>query len=316
MKLQQLRYAVEVYRQKLNVSEAAEVLFTSQPGISKQIRMLEEELGVPLFIRHGKRMVAVTTPGKIVLETAERILREVQNIKHIGTEFADQNIGSLTIATTHTLAHYYLPEVVSAFVKRYPQVQLNIQTASPKIITHMVLDGEVDFAIGMEIEIEHSELRKLSCGAWNRSIIVPDNHSLLSLKRPLRLEDIAAYPLITYDIAFSEESKIARAFAQEDCNLPRVVLASADTDVIKTYVAQGLGIGLLASMAFDSRLDQGLQLISAEHLFEPSFLQIMLRQDVYLRGFGYEFLALFAPGLTRARIESALHSSFEEDFSI
>ncbi|KDN13265.1 transcriptional regulator CysB [Snodgrassella communis] len=316
MKLQQLRYAVEVYRQKLNVSEAAEVLFTSQPGISKQIRMLEEELGVPLFIRHGKRMVAVTTPGKIVLETAERILREVQNIKHIGTEFADQNIGSLTIATTHTLARYYLPEVVSAFVKRYPQVQLNIQTASPKIITHMVLDGEVDFAIGMEIEIEHSELRKLSCGAWNRSIIVPDNHSLLSLKRPLRLEDIAAYPLITYDIAFSEESKIARAFAQEDCNLPRVVLASADTDVIKTYVAQGLGIGLLASMAFDSRLDQGLQLISAEHLFEPSFLQIMLRQDVYLRGFGYEFLALFAPGLTRARIESALHSSFEEDFSI
>ncbi|MCO6514449.1 MAG: CysB family HTH-type transcriptional regulator [Snodgrassella sp.] len=316
MKLQQLRYAVEVYRQNLNVSEAAEVLFTSQPGISKQIRMLEEELGVPLFIRHGKRMVAVTAPGKIVLETAERILREVQNIKQIGTEFADQNIGSLTIATTHTLARYDLPEVVSAFVKRYPQVQLNIQTASPKIITHMVLDGEVDFAIGMEIEIEHPELRKLSCGAWNRSIIVPDNHPLLSLKRPLRLEDIAAYPLITYDIAFSEESKIARAFAQEDCNLPRVVLASADTDVIKTYVAQGLGIGLLASMAFDSRLDQGLQLISAEHLFEPSFSQIILRQDVYLRGFGYEFLALFAPGLTRARIESALHSSFEEDFSI
>ncbi|MCO6526672.1 CysB family HTH-type transcriptional regulator [Snodgrassella sp.] len=316
MKLQQLRYAVEVYRQNLNVSEAAEVLFTSQPGISKQIRMLEEELGVPLFIRHGKRMVAVTAPGKIVLETAERILREVQNIKQIGTEFADQNIGSLTIATTHTLARYDLPEVVSAFVKRYPQVQLNIQTASPKIITHMVLDGEVDFAIGMEIEIEHPELRKLSCGAWNRSIIVPDNHPLLSLKRPLRLEDIAAYPLITYDIAFSEESKIARAFAQEDCNVPRVVLASADTDVIKTYVAQGLGIGLLASMAFDSRLDQGLQLISAEHLFEPSFSQIILRQDVYLRGFGYEFLALFAPGLTRARIESALHSSFEEDFSI
>ncbi|NUE66536.1 CysB family HTH-type transcriptional regulator [Snodgrassella sp. ESL0253] len=316
MKLQQLRYAVEVYRQNLNVSEAAEVLFTSQPGISKQIRMLEEELGVPLFIRHGKRMVAVTAPGKIVLETAERVLREVQNIKRIGTEFADQNIGSLTIATTHTLARYDLPEVVSAFVERYPQVQLSIHTASPKTISHMVLDGEVDFAIGMGMGIEHPELRKLSCEAWNRSVIVPDNHPLLNLKRPLRLEDIAAYPLITYDIAFNEQSKIARAFTQEGCNLPRVVLASADTDVIKTYVKQGLGIGLMASMAFDSTQDQGLQLISAEHLFEPSFSQIILRQDVYLRGFGYEFLALFAPGLTRARIESALYSSFEEDFSI
>ncbi|MBI0128806.1 MULTISPECIES: CysB family HTH-type transcriptional regulator [Snodgrassella] len=316
MKLQQLRYAVEVYRQNLNVSEAAEVLFTSQPGISKQIRMLEEELGVRLFVRHGKRMVAVTAPGKIVLETAERILREVQNIKSIGTEFADQNIGSLTIATTHTLARYALPKIISAFVECYPQVQLSIHTASPKAISHMVLEGEVDFAIGMEMESEHPELRKLSCKAWNRSIVVPDNHPLLDLKRPLRLEDITAYPLITYDIAFAEQSKIARAFTQEGYQLPRVKLASADTDVIKTYVAQGLGIGLLATMAFDSKQDEGLQQISAEHLFEPSFIQIILRQDVYLRGFGYEFLALFAPGLTRSRIESALYSSYEEDFSI
>lgn len=316
MKLQQLRYAVEVYRQNLNVSEAAEVLFTSQPGISKQIRMLEEELGVPLFIRHGKRMVAVTAPGKIVLETAERVLREVQNIKRIGTEFADQNIGFLTIATTHTLARYALPKVVAAFVERYPQVQLSIHTASPKAISHMVLDSEVDFAIGMEMEVEHPELRKLSCEAWNRSVIVPDNHALLSLNRPLRLEDIAAYPLITYDIAFSEQSKIARAFTQEGCNIPKVALASADTDVIKTYVKQGLGIGLIASMAFDSLQDQGLQILSAEHLFEPSFSQIILRHDVYLRGFGYEFLTLYAPRLTRSLIESALYSPFEEDFSI
>lgn len=316
MKLQQLRYAVEVYRQNLNVSEAAEVLFTSQPGISKQIRMLEEELGVPLFIRHGKRMVAVTAPGKIVLETAERVLREVQNIKRIGTEFADQNIGFLTIATTHTLARYALPKVVAAFVERYPQVQLSIHTASPKAISHMVLDGEVDFAIGMEMEVEHPELRKLSCEAWNRSVIVPDNHALLSLNRTLRLEDIAAYPLITYDIAFSEQSKIARAFTQEGCNIPKVALASADTDVIKTYVKQGLGIGLIASMAFDSLQDQGLQILSAEHLFEPSFSQIILRHDVYLRGFGYEFLTLYAPRLTRSLIESALYSPFEEDFSI
>lgn len=316
MKLQQLRYAVEVYRQNLNISDAAEALFTSQPGISKQIRMLEDELGVPLFTRHGKRIVAVTAPGRIVLNTAERILREVQKIKRIGTEFADQEIGSLTIATTHTQARYVLPRVIKSFAAQYPSVQLNILPASSKAIIQLVLNGEVDFAIGAEMIAEHPELHKLSCFAWNRSIIVPDAHPLLSLNRPLQLTDISAYPLITYDYALEEYSDVARAFAQGEGEPPQIVLTSPDAEVIKANVLNGLGIGLTATMAFDLQRDQGLQQISAEHLFEPAFSQIILRKDAYLCGFAYEFMALFAPMLTRSRIESVLYGNFDEDFSI
>lgn len=316
MKLQQLRYAVEVYRQNLNISDAAEALFTSQPGISKQIRMLEDELGVPLFVRHGKRIISVTTPGKIVLETADRILREVQNIKRIGTEFADQDMGSLTIATTHTQARYVLPKVIQTFATRYPLVQINIVPASSTAINHMVLNGEADFAIGAEMVSDHPELYKLSCFAWNRSVIVPDGHPLLSLTRPLSLQDISAFPLITYDYAFDDHSHIARAFVQANCDYPKVILTSPDSEVIKTYVLNGLGIGLAASLAFDQQRDQGLQQINAEHLFEPSFSQVILRKDAYLCGFAYEFLAMFAPMLTRSRIESVLYGSFDEDFSI
>lgn len=316
MKLQQLRYAVEVYRQNLNISDAAEALFTSQPGISKQIRMLEDELGVPLFTRHGKRIVAVTAPGRIVLDTAERILREVQKIKRIGTEFADQEIGSLTIATTHTQARYVLPRVIKSFAAQYPSVQLNILPASSKALIQLVLNGEVDFAIGAEMIAEHPELHKLSCFAWNRSIIVPDAHPLLSLNRPLQLTDISAYPLITYDDALEEYSDVARAFAQGEGEPPQIVLTSPDAEVIKANVLNGLGIGLTATMAFDLQRDQGLQQISAEHLFEPAFSQIILRKDAYLCGFAYEFMALFAPMLTRSRIESVLYGNFDEDFSI
>lgn len=316
MKLQQLRYAVEVYRQNLNISDAAEALFTSQPGISKQIRMLEDELGVPLFTRHGKRIVAVTAPGRIVLDTAERILREVQKIKRIGTEFADQEIGSLTIATTHTQARYVLPRVIKSFAAQYPSVQLNILPASSKALIQLVLNGEVDFAIGAEMIAEHPELHKLSCFAWNRSIIVPDAHPLLSLNRPLQLTDISAYPLITYDYVLEEYSDVARAFAQGEGEPPQIVLTSPDAEVIKANVLNGLGIGLTATMAFDQQRDQGLQQISAEHLFEPAFSQIILRKDAYLCGFAYEFMALFAPMLTRSRIESVLYGNFDEDFSI
>lgn len=316
MKLQQLRYAVEICRQNLNVSDAATALFTSQPGISKQIRLLEEELGVPLFVRHGKRMVAVTAPGKTVLETAERILREVQNIKKIGTEFADQDHGSLVIATTHTQARYALPQVVSSFAAHYPQVQLSILPVAPSMLDRIILDGGADFAIGTELIQQHDELRKLSCYAWNRSVVVPDGHPLLQLNRPLQLADFAAWPLISYDFSFDTEVGVARAFSLAQLPLPRVVLASADTDIIKTYVRLGLGIGLMASMASDAQTDHGLCFISAEHLFEPSFTHIVLRQGAYLRGYAYAFLQLFSARLTRERIESALYTPLNEDFSI
>lgn len=316
MKLQQLRYALEVYRQNLNVSEAAEVLYTSQPGISKQIRLLEEELGVPIFVRHGKRMVAVTVPGKIVLETAERILREVKNIKRIGTEFADHASGSLTIATTYTLARYGLNQVIAEFMQRFPNVQLSVLPMNSSALDKMVLDGEVDFAIGTELANQHPELRKLSCYPWNRSLIVADNHPLLKLKRPLQLADISSQPIITYELDFQDTTNVIRAFERAHLALPRIVLASTDTEIIKTYVRLGLGVGLIATAAFDKERDQDLHCISAEHLFEPSFSHIVLRQDVYLRGFSYEFLALFAPMLTREQIEAALFEPIHEDFSI
>lgn len=316
MKLQQLRYALEVYRQNLNVSDAADALFTSQPGISKQIRLLEEELGVALFVRHGKRMVAVTAPGKAVLETAERILREVQNIKKIGTEFAGHDQGTLTLATTHTQARYALPRVVSAFVAQYPHVQLSILPAAPQALDRMVLEGEADFAIGTEWGASHAQLRKLSCHAWNRSVVVPEGHPLLALQRPLQLADLAAYPLISYEAALLEGTPVFRAFAQAGIGVPKMALASADTDIIKTYVKLGLGVGLMASMAFDAAADTGLRLISAEHLFEPSFVHIVLRADSYLRGYTYAFLEQFSPKLTRTLVETALYAPPAEDFSI
>ncbi|OSI34886.1 CysB family HTH-type transcriptional regulator [Neisseria dumasiana] len=316
MKLQQLRYALEVSRHNLNVSEAAEALFTSQPGISKQIRLLEEELGIQIFIRSGKRVVSVSQPGKAVLELAERILRDVQNIKNIGHEFTDQDSGSLTIATTHTQARYALPKVVSEFVKKYPKVKLSIKQGNPSAISQMVVSGEADFAIATESLEEGDELRKLPCSEWTHAVLVPDHHPLLECMNPLSLSDLARFPLVTYEFAINNNSNISRAFYKARLDMPSVALSSADTDVLKTYVRLGLGVGLMAKMAYDKQLDRDLHLIDASHLFEPSQTYIALRPDTYLRGYTYDFINLFAPGLNRERIDKILYQPVEEDFSI
>ncbi|HRL01333.1 MAG TPA: CysB family HTH-type transcriptional regulator [Vitreoscilla sp.] len=306
MKLQQLRYTLEVYKHNLNVSEAAEALFTSQPGISKQIRLLEDELGIQIFIRNGKRVVSVSEPGKQVLQVAERMLRDAQNIKRIGAEFSEQDAGSLTIATTHTQARYVLPKIIAEFVARFPKVQLSIKQGPPN----------ADFAIATEEIDDYPELSKLPCYQWNRSVVVPDGHPLLDLDRPLRIADIAQYPLVTYEFAFTGQSQIARGFIRAGSPPPHVALSAVDTDVIKTYVRLGLGVGLIASMAFLPDEDKGLHLINAEHLFEPSTTQIALRQDSYLRGFAYDFIQLFEPSLSRERISQILFAPINEDFSI
>ena len=316
MKLQQLRYTLEVYRHNLNVSEAAEALFTSQPGISKQIRLLEDELGIQIFIRNGKRVVAVSEPGKQVLQVAERMLRDAQNIKKIGAEFSEQDAGSLTIATTHTQARYVLPKIIADFVARFPKVQLSIKQGPPNTICDMVMNGDADFAIATEEIDDYPELSKLPCYQWNRSVVVPDGHPLLDLNRPLRIADIAQYPLVTYEFAFTGQSRIARGFIRAGSPPPHVALSAVDTDVIKTYVRLGLGVGLIASMAFVPEEDKGLNLINAEHLFEPSTTQIALRQDSYLRGFAYDFIQLFEPSLSRERISQILYAPINEDFSI
>ncbi|MDO5058853.1 MAG: CysB family HTH-type transcriptional regulator [Neisseria sp.] len=315
MKLQQLRYALEVYRHNLNVSEASEALFTSQPGVSKQIRLLEEELGIQIFIRSGKRIVAVSQPGKAVLQTAERILHDIQNIKNIGKEFTGQDNGLLTIAAGYTQARYVLPEVVARFVKQYPKVRLRIRQGSPEEMEQLVSDGEADFAITTEAPRRDSDLRSIPCSRWTHGIIVPDGHPLLEIPKP-NIADLAAYPLITYEFAFNTGSSIARAFRSADINEPNIALSAADANVLKTYVKLGLGVGLLAQQAFEAEADKGLNLIDASHLFEPSYTSILLRADTYLRGYIYDFIQMFSPDLVKERIDKLLYSPVEEDYSI
>lgn len=304
MKLQQLRYLCEVANQGLNLSKAAEALHTSQPGISKQIRLLENELEIDIFVRNGKRVVKVTPPGQAILEIAERMLRDAKNLKQVGQEFANEATGSLTIATTHTQARYALPAAIKHFTARYPKVKLILRQGNPTQIAELVTSGEADIAIATEaIELFH-ELVMLPCYQWNRCIIVPPRHPLLKLEK-LTLEAIAQYPIITYDFAFTGRSKINQAFDAKGL-VPNVVLTAIDADVIKTYVELGLGIGILAQMAFEPKRDKHLRSIDASHLFEPSTTRIGISRNSYLRGYVFDFIEIFAPHLNHAVVKAAM----------
>ena len=304
MKLQQLRYLCEVANQGLNLSKAAEALHTSQPGISKQIRLLENELEIDIFVRNGKRVVKITPPGQAILEIAERMLRDAKNLKQVGQEFANEATGSLTIATTHTQARYALPAAIKHFTARYPKVKLILRQGNPTQIAELVTSGEADIAIATEaIELFH-ELVMLPCYQWNRCIIVPPRHPLLKLEK-LTLEAIAQYPIITYDFAFTGRSKINQAFDAKGL-VPNVVLTAIDADVIKTYVELGLGIGILAQMAFEPKRDKHLRSIDASHLFEPSTTRIGISRNSYLRGYVFDFIEIFAPHLNPAVVKTAM----------
>lgn len=304
MKLQQLRYLREVAKRGLNVSEAAAALFTSQPGVSKQIRQLEQELGVDIFVRHGKRVVEITEPGRAILGIAERILRDAENLKRVGSEFSNEAEGSLTIATTHTQARYALPAVIQRFVERYPKVQLRLHQGNPTQISEMVSSGEADIAIATEAIGLFSDLVMLPCYQWNRCVVVTPDHDLLRLPA-LTLEAIAAYPIITYDFAFTGRSQVNQAFERRGL-APSVVLTAIDADVIKTYVELGLGIGIVAAMAFDPERDRGLRALDASHLFESSTTRIGIRRGAYLRRYVYDFIQLFAPHLSRGVVEATM----------
>jgi len=313
MKLQQLRYIWEVAHHELNVSATAQSLYTSQPGISKQIRLLEDELGVEVFARSGKHLTHVTPAGETIIEQAGEILRKVDSIKQVALEFSNEKKGSLSIATTHTQARYALPPVIGEFIDRYPDVSLHMHQGSPIQIAELAADGEVDFAIATEGLELFGDLVMMPCYRWNRCIVVPEGHPLTRAGE-LTLEAVAEHPIVTYVFGFTGRSKLDDAFMHRGLT-PRVVFTATDADVIKTYVKLGLGIGIIAHMAYDATQDAGLVALDASHLFEPSTTMIGCRKGTFLRGYMYEFIEIFAPHLKKTVVEKAFerHNRAELD---
>ncbi len=303
MKLQQLRYIWEVAHHDLNVSANAQSLYTSQPGISKQIRLLEDELGVEVFSRSGKYLTRITPAGESILKTAGEILRKVESIKQVAQEFSNEKKGSLSLATTHTQARYALPKVIETFINRYPDVSLHMHQGTPMQISEMAADGTVDFAVATEAMELFSDLVMMPCYRWNRCIVVPKDHPLCQLSR-LTLEDVAKFPLVTYVFGFTGRSKLDEAFIERGL-APKVVFTAADADVIKTYVRLGLGVGIIAKMAYSEEQDSDLVSLDASHLFQSSTTRIGFRRGTFLRGYMYEFIELFAPHLSREIVTEA-----------
>jgi LysR family transcriptional regulator, cys regulon transcriptional activator len=303
MKLQQLRYIWEVAHHDLNVSATAHSLYTSQPGISKQIRLLEDELGVEVFTRTGKHLTHITPAGQTIIDHAGEILRKVDSIKKVAQDFSNEKRGSLSVATTHTQARYALPFVIRGFIDRYPEVSLHMHQGSPVQIAELASDGHVDFAIATEGLELFNDLVMLPCYRWNRCIVVPKGHALTRIRK-LSLADVAAHPIVTYVFGFTGRSKLDDAFGRHGL-APRVVFTATDADVIKTYVRLGLGIGIMAQMAYDEAQDAGLVALDASHLFEASTTMIGCRRGTFLRGYMYEFIELFAPHLKRKIVEQA-----------
>jgi LysR family transcriptional regulator, cys regulon transcriptional activator len=307
MKLQQLRYIWEVAHHDLNVSATAQSLYTSQPGISKQIRLLEDELGVEVFSRSGKHLTRITPAGEAILRTVGEILRKVETIKQVAQEFSDERKGSLSIATTHTQARYVLPEVISRFIGKYPDVSLQLNQGTPMQISEMAADGTVDFAIATEAMDLFSDLILLPCYHWNRCILVPKNHPLTQLTK-VAIQDLARQPLVTYVFGFTGRSKLDEAFLEHGL-APKVVFTAADADVIKTYVRLGIGVGIVAKQAYNPQQDSDLVALDASHLFKPSTTKLAFRRGTFLRGFMYDFIELFAPHLNKKLVDKAFETS-------
>ncbi|WP_072821841.1 HTH-type transcriptional regulator CysB [Modicisalibacter ilicicola] len=314
MKLQQLRYIWEVSRHNLNVSATAQSLFTSQPGISKQIRLLEDELGVEIFARSGKHLTRITPAGQAIVDLAGEVLRTVDIIKQVAQEHSNERRGSLSIATTHTQARYALPPVISEFTRKYPDVALHMQQGTPKQIAQMVSEGQADFAICTEALELFNDLVLLPCYRWNRCVLVPRGHPLTQVDE-LTLEGLAEYPLVTYVFGFTGRSQLDDAFRSRGLK-PNVVLTAADADVIKTYVRLGLGVGIVAHMAVDADVDVDLVPIDASHLFESSTTKIAIRRGTFMRGYMYDFVQRFAPHLDRDTVDTALAAGPRSEHSL
>lgn len=309
MNLHQIRFVREAVRQNFNLTLTAKALFTSQPGVSKAIIELEDELGVEIFRRHGKRLRALTEPGKLILISIERILDEVETLKRVGKDFASQDEGSLVIATTHTQARYALPKVLTEFTKRFPKVRVSLQQGNPQQIAELLIHDQADIAIATEGIANTAGVLALPGYQWQHHLIIPLSHPLLN-QTNVTLEEIIKYPIITYDKAFAGRSKIDAAFAQRNLS-PDIVLEAIDADVIKTYVEAGMGIGIVAGIAYDSERDRNLKAIPAGHLFGNNVTHLGVKQGAYLRSFVFTFIELFSPTLTRKIVEQAMTSKPE-----
>lgn len=304
MNLHQLKFVREAVRQDFNLTEAAKALFTSQPGVSKAIIELEDELGIRIFERHGKRIKGLTPPGEAVIKLVDRLMRDIDSLKRVGAEYATQSSGELTVACTHTQARYVLPRIVPQFKLRYPQVHLSLLQGSPQQLAGWVLSGQADIAIATEALAQAPGLIALPCYQWEHVIVVPPDHALLSAA-PLSLAALAAYPIVTYDRAFAGRATIDVAFADAGLRAD-IVLEAIDADVIKTYVELGMGVGIIAGVAFDAMRDVRLQTLPAGHLFGTHTTRIGIREGAFLRNYVYDFIEALAPALKPSAVKQQI----------
>jgi LysR family cys regulon transcriptional activator len=303
MKLQQLRFLATVAQSDLNITTAATKLYTTQPAVSKQLRQLEDELGFKIFVRHGRALSKVTGPGERVIDCSLRVLREIQNIKGISTDFKDDSTGTLSIGTTHTQARYVLPPVIKEFRERYPKVQFNLLQGTSEQIAEMAQNGRIDIAIATGSGTPFEKFVLLPCYQWYRQVIVPVGHPLAEEKK-LTIETLGAHPIVSYVFSFTGPSSLSDAFAARNMR-PNIALAARDADVIKTYVRLGIGVGIIANMAIDPVDDADLVSIDASHLFPRHTTWVGFDRSALLRKYMYDFLGLLAPHLNRRLVDRA-----------
>ena len=306
MNLHQFRFVQEAVRRDLNLTEVAKSLHTSQPGVSEAIIELEEELGIEIFGRHGKRLKRVTEPGLAVLKSIEVIMREVGNLKRIGEHYSDQDSGTLSIATTHTQARYVLPNPVAQLRKSYPKVNVSLHQGAPAQVAQMVIEEVAEIGIATESLIDYPELVTLPCYEWQHVLVIPAEHPLAK-KIDITLLDLAEEPIITYHPSFTGRTRIDKAFAAHHLS-PRIALEAIDSDVIKTYVRLGLGVGIVAEMAVRETLDDDLVVRPAGNLFGQNVARIAFKRHAYLRNFVYDFAAMLSDKLDKPMILKALES--------
>jgi len=311
MKINQLRSLVEIKKQGMNISAAAKAMFTSQPGISRQLKDLEQEIGVQIFVRKGKALAGITPIGEVIIQKSQEALNKLEEISLSGQEFLNDSSGELSIATTHTQARYVLPKFVQVFMQELPQVKLNIHQGTPTEVVKLVASGEADLGMATEALDNATKLVLLPCYRWNRCLLTPPDHPLARSEH-LTLEDLVRYPLITYDSGFTGREKLDQAFLARGLR-PNIVLSAVDADVIKTYVRLGLGVGIVARMAYDAQEDVGLTALNVGHLFGASTTYIALNKDRYIRKYIYRFIEIIAPHLSADIVNEALVLNTHEE---